>query len=29
VTVHGLYVVDTDTNWLTVSRSKVKDSLRE
>jgi nucleotide-binding universal stress UspA family protein len=28
-TVHGLYVVDTDTSWLTVSTSAVKDSLRE
>lgn len=27
-TVHALYVVDTDTSWLTVSKSEVRDSLR-
>jgi nucleotide-binding universal stress UspA family protein len=28
-TVHGLYVVDTDTSWLAVSKSDVRDSLRD
>jgi len=28
-TVCGLYVVDTDTGWLTVSKSEVRDGLRE
>jgi nucleotide-binding universal stress UspA family protein len=28
-TVHALYVVDTDTSWLAVSKSDVEDSLRE
>jgi nucleotide-binding universal stress UspA family protein len=28
-TVHALYVIDTDTNLLTVSKSEVRDSLRE
>ncbi|AZQ14584.1 universal stress protein [Halorubrum sp. PV6] len=28
-TVHGLYVVDTGTNWLTVSKLDVEESLRE
>lgn len=27
-TVHALYVIDTDTGWLTVSKSDVRDSLR-
>ena len=28
-TVHALYVVETDTNWLTVSKDEVRDGLRE
>jgi len=28
-TVHALFVVDTDTGWLTVSKADVKDSIRE
>ena len=28
-TVHALYVVDTGTSWLTVSKTEVRDSLRE
>lgn len=28
-TVHAVFVVDTDTGWLTVSKSDVRDSLRE
>jgi nucleotide-binding universal stress UspA family protein len=28
-TVHALYVIDTDTSLLTVSKSEVRDSLRE
>lgn len=28
-TVHALYVVDTDIGWLTVSKSEVRDPLRE
>jgi nucleotide-binding universal stress UspA family protein len=28
-TLHALYVVDTDTNWLTVSKNDVQDSLRD
>jgi nucleotide-binding universal stress UspA family protein len=28
-TVHALYVVDTDTSWVTVSKSDVEDSLRD
>lgn len=28
-TVRGLYVVETNTSWLTVSKNEVKDSLRE
>lgn len=27
--VHGLYVIDTNTGWLTVSKSDVRTSLRE
>jgi len=28
-TVHALYVVDTGTNWLTVSKREVRESLRQ
>ncbi|WP_255151860.1 universal stress protein [Halorarius halobius] len=28
-TVHGLYVVDTGTSWLTVSKNEVREGLRE
>lgn len=28
-TVHGLYVVETDTSWLAVSKDEVRDTLRE
>ena len=28
-TVHALFVVDTDTGWLTVSKADVRDSIRE
>jgi nucleotide-binding universal stress UspA family protein len=28
-TVHAAFVVDTDTGWLTVSKSEVRDSLRQ
>lgn len=28
-TIHALFVVDTDTGWLTVSKADVKDSIRE
>jgi nucleotide-binding universal stress UspA family protein len=28
-TVHALYVIDTDTSWLTVSKTEVRDTLRD
>lgn len=28
-TVYAVYVVDTETNWLTVSKSEVRDTLRD
>jgi nucleotide-binding universal stress UspA family protein len=28
-TVHALYVIDTKTNWLTVSKTEVRDTLRD
>jgi nucleotide-binding universal stress UspA family protein len=28
-TVHALYVIDTETSWLTVSKTEVRDTLRD